>query len=596
VHNLQLQVDQCEAATDRHALEMEQAALQVAHSRMLQSKLDLAVAQNEELQEQLKQLQQPTAVDNNNWNRNADGAAHEPSSALAVLNRVMEEAPPAVLRELHRVRLNLAETQRRERQLTRRVQALETRNKTFIQEREQARQQARRLPGVEHELDEMRIVHERCMAENETFRDLGRRLSVQLRVMTSVAAAAAVPNVGDDDNNNNNSMAPPELSTMLRVLQTAHKEANRANQECQEYKDKCSRLQEQIRAHEVGLQQALEKEQAWSTERQDLQQQLEWTLSQVDVLQGLHAIYKREADSLRALIQTFDGLPLASRGRFAVAAAAALADEHDEMSFLPSMDATAEAVKVSLASTRQEVELITKDRDRVRHELQLAVECGNKNRDELERVRGKFARLRDALQTERGKVESANARADQAEALAGKGSFDPHSTRVLHLNETPLIQALKEEVKVLKRQIEAIKGSGDVSFSASSASSKLVNAPDPDKLNQRLKQNFKEQIAVFREGVYLMTGYKVDMLPGADQPTFRVRSMYAEREEDHLLFQWPKKLGGGDPVTSLDVLNTDLAKVLTTTPSYSYMTKCHSLPAFLSSVQLSLFEKQTVMM
>ena len=89
-----------------------------------------------------------------------------------------------------------------------------------------------------------------------------------------------------------------------------------------------------------------------------------------------------------------------------------------------------------------------------------------------------------------------------------------------------------------------------------------------------------------------MTGYKVDMLPGTDRPTFRVRSMFSEQESDQLLLKWPK----GEEASSLDILNTDLAKALTTTPSYDYMTRFQSLPAFLASVQLTLFEKQTVAM
>jgi hypothetical protein len=89
-----------------------------------------------------------------------------------------------------------------------------------------------------------------------------------------------------------------------------------------------------------------------------------------------------------------------------------------------------------------------------------------------------------------------------------------------------------------------------------------------------------------------MTGYRVELLPGTDRPTFRVRSVFAENEEDQLLLKWPK----GEEVSSLDILDTELAKNLATTPSYDYMAKCHSLPAFLASVQLSLFEKQTVMM
>lgn len=168
-----------------------------------------------------------------------------------------------------------------------------------------------------------------------------------------------------------------------------------------------------------------------------------------------------------------------------------------------------------------------------------------------------------------------------AEAWAGKGSFNPDTTRVVHFTETPLVQAMKEEIDVLKRQLEVAKGPKSSSKSAHH---------NPDKLNQRLKENFKEQIATFREGVYIATGFKFDMLPGTDRPTFRVRSLYSANEKDHLLLKWPKT----EEVSSLDILNTDFAKTLAeTSPSYQYMTKFHSLPAFLASVQLSLFENTT---
>ena len=81
------------------------------------------------------------------------------------------------------------------------------------------------------------------------------------------------------------------------------------------------------------------------------------------------------------------------------------------------------------------------------------------------------------------------------------------------------------------------------------------------------------------------------MIPDNDRYKFKVRSVFAEREKDHLVFQWPE----GKEVTSLDLLNTEHAKLLTKTPSYEYMTKFHSLPSFMASVQLTLFEKQTMM-
>lgn len=83
------------------------------------------------------------------------------------------------------------------------------------------------------------------------------------------------------------------------------------------------------------------------------------------------------------------------------------------------------------------------------------------------------------------------------------------------------------------------------------------------------------------------------MIPGPDNERykFKVRSVFAERERDHLIFQWPE----GTDVTSLDLLDTQHAKELTSGPSGQYLIKLHSLPAFMASVQLSLFEKQTMM-
>jgi hypothetical protein len=80
------------------------------------------------------------------------------------------------------------------------------------------------------------------------------------------------------------------------------------------------------------------------------------------------------------------------------------------------------------------------------------------------------------------------------------------------------------------------------------------------------------------------------MIPDNDRYKFKVRSVFAENEGDHLMFMWPE----GKEVTSLDLLDTEHAKALSKTPAFQYMSKFHSLPAFLASIQLFLFEKQTM--
>jgi hypothetical protein len=224
----------------------------------------------------------------------------------------------------------------------------------------------------------------------------------------------------------------------------------------------------------------------------------------------------------------------------------------------------------------------------------------NEQRQELNRVKEKYGKLREALEVQREKAQEAEAKAIRAEELSGMGSFNPEETRVLHLQQNPLSETLQQQnIKLRKQLQEALqsKGSpiGDADVSISLPGTGTGTEVNPDKLHQRLKQSFKEQIGLFREGVYLITGYKIDMLPVDDhRPTFRVRSMYGEREEDELMFKWPKLPAGQHPA-SLDLLGTEWAKVLTATDTYEYVTKFNSLPAFLSALQLKLFESQTFM-
>jgi len=156
-----------------------------------------------------------------------------------------------------------------------------------------------------------------------------------------------------------------------------------------------------------------------------------------------------------------------------------------------------------LTAVKEEIEVLKE----AKRSLQDDLDCSVAEKEELQKkhntVLEKFGKLRDALYAERTKAEQATERANEAEILAGKGSFNPEQTRVLHMGSNPLTVALKEEINVLRRQIEVISN-GDKQKNKGCPSD-----VDPNKLHQRLKQSFKEQISRFREGVYLITGYKV---------------------------------------------------------------------------------------
>lgn len=468
-----------------------------------------------------------------------------------------EEAPSAVLQELNRCRIRLAEKERECRQLQHQNDKVSVRNRQLVCDSEKYQQQAKRLPVVTTELQHVSRSYEQVQAEMAAWKEFSNQLS-----------AALAPENGMDGLNTRG--GPPEISTIVRFLEARKNALKSAHQIASNYKGECDRLR-----NELGADTSLKfKQEENSTHLVSMQR--EWDIKLVTVSQQLEtakhqsALHQREAESLRLLIQTF---------------------EKQMESGLKNLDPVAQTLRVQFETATDQLTLLQATNDQLTADLQTCRTEKASLAGELDRVREKFGKLRDALTAEKEKVAAADERAVHAEQMAGKGSFDPQRTRVLHFTETPLVQSLKEEVDVLKRQIEALSKSKD----APGSDVKSGLAPNPDKLNQRLKENFKEQISVFREGVYLMTGFKVDMLTNTERPTFRLRSVFAEQEEDHLLLKWPKNKTKDD-TTTLDLLNTDLAKLLATTPSFDYMKKFHSLPAFLASVQLSLFEKQTVLM
>ena len=84
-------------------------------------------------------------------------------------------------------------------------------------------------------------------------------------------------------------------------------------------------------------------------------------------------------------------------------------------------------------------------------------------------------------------------------------------TTALHDKYTREINKLKAQIEELKKvDSPAAKSESSQSFSKKSPSS-AMSTLDAQKLHQRLKESFKEQISLFREGVYLLTG-KINFL------------------------------------------------------------------------------------
>ena len=153
---------------------------------------------------------------------------------------------------------------------------------------------------------------------------------------------------------------------------------------------------------------------------------------------------------------------------------------------------------------------------------------------------------------------------EQLKGEVGRGAYNPATTKVLHMKQNPAkdealsrqksaeqeAERLKTENNQLKQQIQQLSSLSSASSSSSSGqqptsildvSSVAADAggnkgsddAETKKRIQRLKDVFGKKMRQFREAVYLLTGYKVDMniTAHSGETQLVLRSMYAEREE-----------------------------------------------------------------
>ena len=463
---LQMQLEEVEQDLE----EQTQPAANVQHYQRENERLQEQVAAQEEnevaFRAQVEQLKREMEAQLREARTTATTAAsaHHP---------LLEEAPSAVLKELNRTRIQLAEAERRDRQLQREKESITARNRQLIRDGEKYQQQAQRLPVVERDVQRLNRQYEEAAAELRAWQEFAQQLSNVIRSGSSGSSSAGAGG------------GPPEVATVIRFLETAQRESASAQQSAAHYKTECERLRKNLgtveRAEdESSLSLSGRKQREWEIRLETANQELQTAKQQA-------ALYQREADSLRTLIQTFEK-QMEQRGLL-----------------VKDLDHPAhQTLQVQLQTANDQVALLQSQHDSLVADLQTSRTEHATVQQELEDVREKYGKLRAALTGEKEKVTAAEQRAVAAEQLAGQGSFDPARTRVWHLTETPLVQALKEEVAVLKRQLEvALSSSSSKKQQKSTPGSSAKGggastmAADPDKLNQRLKENFKEQIGTF---------------------------------------------------------------------------------------------------
>lgn len=201
------------------------------------------------------------------------------------------------------------------------------------------------------------------------------------------------------------------------------------------------------------------------------------------------------------------------------------------------------------------------------------------------------------------KLEAENA---ALRARVGRGEYDTATTKVLHLRANPASQAAQKvkddaaaTVAELQAEVERLRAlqlsAGADAAAASGAagqSTALVPAAElsnAQKRADRLMTVFKKKIKAFRQGVYLITGWKVDMeLRPDDSSTFVLRSQFAELEGDSLRFSI-------DSEETVNLEATPFCPKRVDQRTYAFLQMRGSVPAFVAQLALDLFEKQTLM-
>ncbi|XP_052814982.1 mitotic spindle assembly checkpoint protein MAD1-like [Mya arenaria] len=219
-------------------------------------------------------------------------------------------------------------------------------------------------------------------------------------------------------------------------------------------------------------------------------------------------------------------------------------------------------------------------------------------------LREKVASLERALETCEQEKNTLECRIEQRHL---QGDYDPTKLKVLHFKMNPVdsdidrrreeMTKLREENARLRQRIQLLEEHDGKIEDLTVAVEQKIKEPGSSKdieemrsqltlaelKNKRLMEAFKKTSQEVREVCYQLTGYKID-IPTSNQ--YRITSMYAESPTDYLLFQQNSR-------GNIEMLGTSFSSTLQDLMDM-YLIQRDSIPAFLSSVTLDLFSRQTM--
>ncbi|XP_032115737.1 mitotic spindle assembly checkpoint protein MAD1 isoform X2 [Sapajus apella] len=224
------------------------------------------------------------------------------------------------------------------------------------------------------------------------------------------------------------------------------------------------------------------------------------------------------------------------------------------------------------------------------------------SREEVDTLRLKVEELegeRSRLEEEKRMLEA------QLERLTLQGDYDQSKTKVLHMSLNPASvarQRLREDHNQLQAECERLRGllrtmerGGTVPADLEATAASLPSSKEVAELrkqvesaelkNQRLKEVFQTKIQEFRKACYTLTGYQIDI---TTENQYRLTSLYAEHQGDCLIFK-----ATGPSGSKMQLLETEFSRTVGELIEV-HLRRQDSIPAFLSSLTLELFSRQTM--
>ena len=392
------------------------AELERNKCNLLQQKLDAVMIQVGELTTALQESQERAAT--------AELKASDVELKLSQLQFDKEEAArnanvsdencnPQILRA---TRVQLAESERCARELTRQNNEMKTRLKDMLQVKEKEGLSQRKISQLEKEVQQLQQRVESGQEVETRWMGIRRELLEEGLVEHDDV-------MDSSDFSVSTAGIPPEIATVVRKVRglksnvaKLHEENARLSAVSDERSKRCALFDKELKERNECIF-SLEKQLKAANEN----------ISRLEVenkkIVAQQVIWKRESEGMRSLLNTYEMQE--TNAVKSIHSPKLKSNSQEEMSPI------VKGLQLSLKSAQEEVKLLTETNQRLESEINGLKSQQKESAVEHERVLEKFGKLRSALMEERSKAQAAEERACKAETLAGKGSYNVDTTRVV---------------------------------------------------------------------------------------------------------------------------------------------------------------------